>query len=168
MFYTCKYVSPLGALTLASDGENLCGVWFDDQTHFGQGAPGPWEENEVPVLAQTRRWLDAYFSGQTPPPSPPLRPEGTAFAKAVWEILLTIPHGQTVTYAKIAQQLGVASAQAVGGAIGRNPIAILIPCHRVVGSNGSLTGYAGGIARKQALLKLENALSPQGKCGKRY
>ena len=158
MFYTCKYASPLGLLTLASDGENLCGIWFDGQAFFGHGASGPWEEKEVPVLAQTRRWLDAYFAGQKPKSPPPMKPEGTPFRKAVWEILLTIPYGQTVTYGQIARQLGVASAQAVGGAVGHNPISILIPCHRVVGANGSLTGYAGGTQRKQALLELENAL----------
>lgn len=168
MIYTCKYESPLGMLTLASDAENLCGVWFDGQAYFGHSAPKPWQEKEVPVLTQTKCWLDAYFAGKTPPPLPPLRPEGTAFRKAVWEMLLTVPLGQTVTYGQLARQLGVACAQAVGGAVGHNPISILIPCHRVVGSDGSLTGYAGGIARKQALLELENAAAQLRKCGKRY
>lgn len=169
MYYTHRYNSPLGTLILASDGDALCGVWFEDQKHFGRGAPGPWEEREVPVLAQTRCWLDAYFSGQTPPPLPPLRPQGSPFAKSVWEILLTVPRGRTVTYGQIARQLGIPSAQAVGGAVGRNPISILIPCHRVVGSDGSLTGYAGGIERKTALLELENVLPETlRKNGKRY
>ena len=155
MIFISKYDSPLGMLTLASDGDALCGVWFDAQKHFAEGVPGPWTEKEVPVLAQTRHWLELYFSGQVPEDLPPLRPVGSEFAKAVWALLLTVPYGQTVTYGQLARQLGCRSAQAVGGAVGRNPISILVPCHRVVGSNGSLTGYAGGLARKQALLALE-------------
>ena len=155
VIYISKYASPLGMLTLASDAQALCGVWFDGQKHFGQGAAGSWEEKEVPVLTQTKHWLDLYFSGQVPDFLPPLRPEGSPFAKSVWAYLLTIPYGTTLTYGQIAQQLGCRSAQAVGGAVGRNPISILVPCHRVVGSNGALTGYAGGIQRKHGLLQLE-------------
>lgn len=157
MTYICKYPSPLGMLTLASDGETLCGVWFEGQKHFGEGVTEPWEEQEVPVLTQTKRWLDLYFAGQKPDFLPPLRPEGSAFAKAVWKILLQVPYGKTLTYGQIARQLDCRCAQAVGGAVGRNPISILIPCHRVVGSNGKLTGYAGGTQRKAALLELESA-----------
>ena len=155
MFYISTYDSPLGKLTLASDGQALCGIWFENQAHFGKGAPGPWQAEEVLVLRETRRWLDMYFSGQDPDFLPPLKPEGTPFQKEVWKILLRIPYGQTITYGQIAQELGCRSAQAVGGAVGRNPISILIPCHRVMGSNGNLSGYAGGPQRKLALLKLE-------------
>ncbi|MDO4281848.1 MAG: methylated-DNA--[protein]-cysteine S-methyltransferase, partial [Peptococcaceae bacterium] len=124
----------------------------------------PAREEPTPVLAQARRWLEAYFDGQSPealPPLPALAPQGTSFQKSVWEILRTIPYGQTVTYgdiaARIAAERGLKSmaAQAVGHAVAKNPISILIPCHRVVGKNGSLTGYAGGIDKKIALLALE-------------
>ena len=115
------------------------------------------EEKETPVLTETARWLDVYFSGKDPDILPPLHPQGSPFRQAVWNILLTIPRGQTMTYGEIARRLGVRSAQAVGGAVGHNPISILIPCHRVVGSDGSLTGYAGGFDRKTRLLQLEGA-----------
>lgn len=155
MIYISKYQSPLGMLTLASDGQALCGVWFEGQKYFGEGAPEPWEEQDVPVLTQTKRWLDLYFSGREPDFLPPLQPAGSPFRKAVWACLLRIPYGQTCSYGQIARELGCRSAQAVGGAVGHNPISILIPCHRVVGSDGTLTGYAGGTQRKLALLKLE-------------
>ena len=157
MTYTTNYVSPLGQLTLASDGEALCGLWFEGQKHFGRGASQPWKMGEVPVFAQTKRWLDLYFAGQAPDFLPPLAPQGTAFQQAVWKLLAEIPYGQTVTYGQIARKLGCPSAQAIGGAVGRNPISILIPCHRVVGGNGALTGYAGGTHRKLALLTLESS-----------
>lgn len=119
-------------------------------------------EQETPVLAEAKRWLDVYFSGKVPDFTPPLHPVGSAFRRSVWEILLQIPYGQTITYGEIARQLaekqGLArmSAQAVGGAVGHNEISIIIPCHRVVGTNGSLTGYAGGISKKEKLLEMEH------------
>ena len=162
MKYTAHYDSPLGGITLASDGEALTGLWFDGQKFFADTTGAHCEDcTSLPVLAETRRWLDIYFSGRIPSFVPSLRFECTEFRRRVWEILLTIPYGRTVSYGdiarRIAKQMGLAcmSAQAVGGAVGHNPISIIIPCHRVVGSDGSLTGYAGGMGRKQALLQLE-------------
>lgn len=163
MEYTHRYQSPLGDITLASDGEVLTGLWFDEQKYFLATLCKKHEEKDLPIFEQADHWLDLYFSGKEPDFTPSLSPKGTAFRKAVWDILLTIPYGQTLTYGeiagKIAKQRGLAqmSAQAVGGAVGHNPISIIIPCHRVVGSNGSLTGYAGGIERKVHLLTLEKA-----------
>ena len=165
MEYFRRYASPLGGVTLASDGQALCGLRFDGQAHsFPAPAPGAErEEKDLPVFEETGRWLDVYFSGREPGFTPPLAPGGTPFQRAVWELLLTVPYGQTVAYgalaARLAAQLGLArmSAQAVGGAAGRNPISLIIPCHRVVGSDGSLRGYAGGLWRKRALLALEGA-----------
>lgn len=161
MEYTHHYHSPLGGITLASDGESLTGLWFDGQKYFLDTLCKEHEERELPVFEQTAQWLDLYFSGTAPSFTPPLNPKVTAFRKAVSEIMLSIPYGQTMTYGEIASRLakqrGLSqmSAQAVGGAVGHNPISILIPCHRVVGANGSLTGYAGGIERKVQLLTLE-------------
>ena len=162
MKYTAHYDSPLGGITFASDGEALTGLWFDGQKFFADTLGAQYEDcTSLPVLAETRRWLDIYFSGRIPSFVPSLRFECTEFRRKVWEILLTIPYGHTVSYGdiarRIAKQMGLAcmSAQAVGGAVGHNPISIIIPCHRVVGSDGSLTGYAGGMERKQALLQLE-------------
>ncbi|MBR0227811.1 MAG: methylated-DNA--[Clostridia bacterium] len=157
MDYLCRYVSPLGEITLASDGEALVGLWFAGQKHFGAGLSGQTTKKPLPVFDQAVRWLDRYFSGKKPDCPPPLRPRGTAFQQAVWRRLLDIPYGHTVTYGEIAASLGLPSgaARAVGGAVGRNPISLIIPCHRVVGAHGSLTGYAGGIERKKRLLELE-------------
>ena len=163
MTYTWHYDSPLGRILLAADEIGLTGLWFDGQKYFARDLPGEHTKQEVPVLAETKRWLDVYFSGREPDFTPPLHPVGSAFRQSVWEILLQIPYGQTTTYGEIARRLaeerGLArmSAQAVGGAVGHNEIAIIIPCHRVVGANGSLTGYAGGIAKKKKLLELERA-----------
>ena len=163
MEYTCPYTSPLGRITLASDGEALTGLWFDGQKYFGATLCKEYEERSLPIFGQTRQWLDCYFSGEIPNFTPSLKPKATAFRKAVWEILLSIPYGRTMTYGEIAgviaRQKGLArmSAQAVGGAVGHNPISIIIPCHRVVGTDGSLTGYAGGVERKEKLLALEKA-----------
>ena len=153
MVYTLSLPSPLGDLTLASRGEALCGLWFHGQKYFAAGLPAEREERDLPVFRETRRWLEAYFSCSAPDFLPPLAPEGTPFRRRVWEALLTIPYGETVTYGELAQRLGTAP-RAVGSAVGRNPVSILIPCHRVVGSGG-LTGYAGGLERKRALLELE-------------
>lgn len=157
MDYTHAYVSPLGEITLASDGEALVGLWFAGQKHFGAGLSGQTAKKPLPVFDQADRWLDRYFSGKKPDCPPPLRPRGTAFQQSVWRRLLDIPYGHTVTYGEIAASLSLPSgaARAVGGAVGRNPISLIIPCHRVVGAHGSLTGYAGGIERKKRLLELE-------------
>lgn len=161
--YTCSYASPLGRITMASDGTALTGLWFDGQKHFAANLPRNHTEKDLPVFDQTTRWLDIYFHGQEPDFTPLLALSGTPFRRAVAGILLTIPYGTTMTYgqiaAKIAEQQGAKtmSAQAVGGAVGHNPISIFVPCHRVVGSSGSLTGYAGGMERKLQLLRLEGA-----------
>lgn len=163
MIYTSKYTSPLGGILLAADEVGLRGLWFDGQKYFARDLPDERTERETPVLSEAKRWLDLYFGGQEPDFLPPLHPVGTPFRQAVWEILLRIPYGKTVTYGEISKQLAEKmglermSAQAVGGAVGHNEISIIIPCHRVVGSNGSLTGYAGGINRKIKLLELERA-----------
>ena len=163
MIYTSKYTSPLGGILLAADEVGLRGLWFDGQKYFARDLPDERTERETPVLSEAKRWLDLYFDGQEPDFLPPLHPVGTPFRQAVWEILLRIPYGKTVTYGEISKQLAEKmglermSAQAVGGAVGHNKISIIIPCHRVVGSNGSLTGYAGGIDRKIKLLELEHA-----------
>lgn len=163
MIYTSKYTSPLGGILLAADEVGLRGLWFDGQKYFARDLPDERTERETPVLSEAKRWLDLYFGGQEPDFLPPLHPVGTPFRQAVWEILLRIPYGKTVTYGEISKQLAEKmglermSAQAVGGAVGHNKISIIIPCHRVVGSNGSLTGYAGGIDRKIKLLELEHA-----------
>lgn len=161
MTVVSHYASPLGAITLCSDGTAVTGLWFDGQKYFGRTLPAAYEEAAAPVLQQAEAYLTAYFAGRAPEALPPLRPAGTPFQQAVWAELLRIPRGQTTTYGRIAQALARRQAmarpcaQAVGSAVGRNPISILIPCHRVVGAGGSLTGYAGGIGKKLALLRLE-------------
>ena len=163
MIYTSKYTSPLGGILLAADEVGLRGLWFDGQKYFARGLSNERIEQETSVLTETKRWLDIYFTGKAPDFTPPLHPIGSAFRRSVWEILLQIPYGQTTTYGEIARQLAKKqgldrmSAQAVGGAVGHNEISIIIPCHRVVGTSGSLTGYAGGIERKVKLLELERA-----------
>lgn len=161
MQYLGRYTSPLGDITLGSDGESLIGLWFDGEKFFCDKITEDTEEGNLPVFDTTRRWLDVYFSGRAPDFTPPLREIGSDFQLAVWQILRTIPFGHTVTYGdiagRLARQRGLArmSAQAVGGAVGHNAISIIVPCHRVVGANGSLTGYAGGVDKKQKLLTLE-------------
>lgn len=152
-----RYESPLGSILLAADQTGLTGLWFVGQKYFPSFSDGNFFENETPVLTEAKHWLSLYFSGKEPDFLPPLHPQGSSFRQAVWNVLLIIPRGQTMTYGEIARRLNVRSAQAVGGAVGHNPISILIPCHRVVGSDGSLTGYAGGLARKEWLLHLEGA-----------
>ena len=153
MGHTMQYTSPLGELVLASDGEALIGAWFAGQAHFGLGL-GAHQERSDAVLQAAAHWLDDYFAGKAPGALPKLRPRSTDFQQAVWAKLLEIPRGETTTYGAIAAALG-SSARAVGGAVGRNPISVFIPCHRVLGAGGALTGYAGGIERKTALLKTE-------------
>ena len=161
MIYSYHYASPLGGITLAGDGEALTGLWFDGQKHFPHNLTADSTEAALPVFTQTVRWLDIFFSGKEPGFMPPISLYTTPFRKAVYTILLTIPYGHTVTYGEIAgilaEQRGMQrmSAQAVGGAVGHNPISIIIPCHRVIGADGSLTGYAGGPDRKKRLLRLE-------------
>lgn len=155
MSYTTHYDSPLGGITLASDGKALTGLWFEGQRHFGSTLGGVASPAELPFFDDTRRWLDIYFSGRPPGFTPPLALHGTPFQQRVWDSLCAIPYGETITYGELARRLGVGSAQAVGGAVGHNPIALVVPCHRVVGSGGALTGYAAGLDRKQALLQLE-------------
>ena len=160
MFYT-ELESPVGKLLLVSDGENLTGLYMEQERRiFPQ-----WQRREdLPVFCAARRWLDAYFAGDAPKETVPLKLEGTAFQTRIWEILLTIPYGETRTYGSIAGQLAremgmkKMSAQAVGQAVSRNPVSILVPCHRVVGTGGKLTGYAGGIDRKAWLLRHEGVL----------
>lgn len=153
--------SPLGPILLAGDGEALTGLWFLGQKYEGAGVPenAPTDET-LPVFETARAWLRAYFAGETLPEPPPLRPAGTDFQKAVWQRLLAIPYGERRTYGGLAGELETilgrkTSARAVGSAVRRNPISLMIPCHRVVGSGGSLTGYAGGLERKKFLLALE-------------
>ena len=163
MEYIHHYVSPLGGITEASDGERLIGLWFDGQKYFADALDAEYEEKPLPIFELTDRWLDIYFSGREPDFTPPLYMKTSEFRKAVWEVMLTIPYGKTMTYGEIAEtiakQRGIArmSAQAVGGAVGHNSISLIIPCHRVVGTNGSLIGYAGGIDKKVKLLQLEKA-----------
>lgn len=155
----CRYESPVGPLRLASDGQAVTGLWMEGQKYFAATLEGAVKEESLPIFDAARTWLDAYFAGRVPPAPPPLSPQGSPFRQAVWRLLLEIPYGQTTTYGALAQTLrdrGVrAAAQAVGGAVGHNPISILIPCHRVVGADGSLTGYAGGVNVKWRLLNLE-------------
>ncbi len=162
MIYLDCYLSPIGKIILASDGVNLTGLWFEGQKHFEFDLNGVKNENDIAVLVNTKKWLDIYFSGSNPDFSIPLLFEGTAFQKEVWEILCSISYGETITYGdiskQIARQRGFAqmSAQAVGNAVGKNKISIIVPCHRVIGADRSLVGYAGGLDRKTYLLRLEN------------
>lgn len=163
MQYTSTYLSPLGGILLAADEMGLTGLWFEGQKYFALYLQKEHEAKELPIFEETKRWLDLYFSGRQPDFKLPLHFTGTEFQNEVWQILSSIPYGQTMTYGEIAKQLAEKrgavrmSAQAVGGAVGHNEISIIVPCHRVVGSNGNLTGYAGGIDKKIALLKLEGA-----------
>lgn len=162
MMYVQQYHSPLGGILLAADEAGLTGLWFDGGKYFAATLSAAYVQQETPILMEAKRWMDVYFSGQEPHFLPPLHPIGSAFRQSVWQLLLQIPYGQTATYGEIAQRLarqrGIAriSAQAVGGAVGHNGISLMIPCHRVVGANGSLVGYAGGIYRKKKLLELEH------------
>ncbi len=161
MNFVIHHNSPLGKITLASDGVSLNGLWFEGQAYLGSTLTGDEKEKDLPIFEDTRAWLDVYFAGKEPEFTPQLSLLGTPFRKSIWEILLTIPYGQTVTYGEIAKVyamqkgLNKMSAQAVGGAVAHNPISLIVPCHRVIGSDGSLTGYAGGIERKRRLQELE-------------
>ena len=167
MTYTQTYSSPLGELLLSADDMGLSGLWFAGQRYCARTLPPGAVSRETPVLTASKRWLDCYFSGARPDFLPPLHLIGTDFQQAVWNLLLEIPYGQTVTYGALARtlarQLGkpAMSAQAVGATVGRNPVSIIVPCHRVVGADGNLTGYAGGVERKLQLLQLEGADLPR-------
>ena len=162
MDFTHRFNSPLGGITLASDGEALTGLWFDGQKYFAASLEKEHEERMLPVFDLADKWLDLYFSGSEPGFLPPLLMRTTEFRKTVWEILLSIPYGKTMTYGEIADRIAAGrrlsrmSAQAVGGAVAHNAISLMIPCHRVVGMDGSLTGYAGGLEKKIWLLEMEN------------
>lgn len=164
MTYTSTFSSPLGEILLASDGENLTGLWFYNQKYFAANLSKTPTETHLPVFDCTKKWLDIYFEGKRPDFMPPLSFTGSSFQKAVWQELLSIPYGKTTTYGEITKALASksgknVSAQAVGGAVGRNPVSIIVPCHRVIGASGSLTGYAGGIVKKEFLLKLEGSFT---------
>lgn len=160
--FLMKYASPLGSLTLAEENGKIIGLWMEHQKYFPMLSG---TQQETPALRQAADWLDRYFAGQCPSPAElPLAPKGSDFRQAVWQILLQIPYGKTTTYgaiaAALARQRGIhtMSAQAVGGAVGHNPISVIIPCHRVLGADGSLIGYAGGTERKQWLLDFEQQM----------
>ncbi|MDR2943876.1 MAG: methylated-DNA--[protein]-cysteine S-methyltransferase [Methanosarcinales archaeon] len=162
MYYQTNYASPFGRLLLASDGENIIGLWIEGQKYHGSALFDMKENNDLPVFADAKNWLDRYFAGEKPAASElPLAPIGGEFRQTVWKILCSVPYGKCVTYGGIAKKTAARmnkpnmSCRAVGGAVGHNPISIIIPCHRVVGSNGSLTGYAGGIDKKIKLLEHE-------------
>ena len=161
MKYVNYYQSPLGNILLAADETGLTGLWFEWQKYYAKGLNTDFMTKKIPVFEETKHWLDIYFSGNEPDFTPPLHLVGTDFQEDVWKILLKIPYGHTTTYSGIAKEVAAnrglknMSAQAVGGAVGRNPISIIVPCHRVIASNGSLTGYAGGIDKKIYLLEIE-------------
>lgn len=166
MQYINHYESPMGGVLLAADGEGLTGLWFEGGKHYAEGLAPGYEEKDLPVFGLAKHWLTVYFSGREPDFLPPLHLEGSPFRMAVWEVLRGIPYGKTVSYGEIAkavakrQGLSGMSAQAVGGAVGHNRVSILVPCHRVVGADGNLTGYAGGLDRKARLLALEKSGLP--------
>lgn len=160
----CRYVSPLGEITLAGRQDQLIGLWIEGQKYFAQSVTEEIVDCDSPALREAKAWLDCYFAGERPKPGRlTLQPEGSSFRKVVWKLLCDIPYGQVATYGEIARKaaarMGKArmSAQAAGGAVGHNPISIIIPCHRVVGADGSLTGYGGGIQKKIWLLEHEGA-----------
>ncbi|HIR04078.1 MAG: methylated-DNA--[protein]-cysteine S-methyltransferase [Acutalibacteraceae bacterium] len=165
MYYSMRYLSPLGPLVVVSDGKHIVGLWMEGQKYFSDTIKEtPTEKESLPALQAAKNWLDRYFSGQKPESGELLlAPAGGDFRQEVWDILRSIPYGRVTTYGQIAKAIAKKrriksmSAQAVGGAVGRNPISIMIPCHRVIGANGSLTGYAGGLSKKKKLLELENA-----------
>lgn len=160
MNYINYYNSPIGKITMGSDGRSLIGLWFENAKYFGNTLTSETQEKILPIFEETKNWLDIYFSGKNPDFTPKLKLEGSEFHIAVWNVLKEIPYGQTTTYGEIAKKVGKSkmSAQAVGGAVGHNPVLIIIPCHRVIGKNGDLIGYAGGLDLKKQLLDNENLL----------
>ena len=157
--YTAHVPSPLGGILLVSDGDALCGLYFEGQKHYPSELVAE-EKEDAPVFEKTLSWLEQYFAGKKPEADIPLHFDGTTFQQSVWELLREISYGETVSYGELAgkleEQIGKpCSARAIGGAVGRNPVAIIVPCHRVLGADGSLTGYAGGVERKKRLLEIE-------------
>lgn len=168
--YICRYASPLGNITLAGAGRVLTGLWFEGQAHYGATLTGCEREGEQECFNEARAWLDTYFTSGVPANLPELRPQGSAYCRQVWELLCEVERGDTVTYGELARRYAARTgrctgARAIGMAVGRNPISIMIPCHRVVGADGSLTGYAGGLERKRALLMLERGTDRMGSPG---
>ena len=165
MIYTSTYTTPIGDVLLASKNNELIGLWFEGQKYYLNSINEEMQvKNEEEILKKTKNWLDRYFKGEKPSIKEiKINPNGSDFRKEVWKILCKIPYGKTITYKEIAEKLAKEkglksmSAQAIGGAVGHNPISIIIPCHRVVGSDGKLTGYAGGLDKKEYLLKLEQS-----------
>lgn len=170
LYYT-EYMSPVGVLTVAGTISGLTGLWLEGQKYHGadflksrnaEKAEGYTKISEIPPIASACNWLDIYFSGNIPDVTPPLSLSGTAFRLRVWKLLGEIPYGQTVSYGELARRLGAEedgkyiSPRAVGGAVGHNPVSIIVPCHRVTGADGNLCGYAGGESRKRFLIKLES------------
>jgi methylated-DNA-[protein]-cysteine S-methyltransferase len=157
MYYQTIYSSPIGKITLASDGKNIVGLWNEDQKYHGHSLPEKTiEKDDLPAFGIVKNWLDRYFAGKRPTLNElPVAPIGSDFRQRVWNALCEIPYGEVTTYGDIAKKIKCSSARAIGGAVGHNPISIIIPCHRVIGSNGSLTGYAGGLDKKIILLRLE-------------
>ena len=151
------YDSPLGGITLAGEENALTGLWFDGQAHFASTLGPDARPGSLPVFDEAIRWLDIYFNGTEPDFTPRLDLRGTPFQLLVWKALLNIPYGETVNYGELARRLGCRSSRAIGSAVGRNPISLIVPCHRVIGADGRLTGYAGGLVRKSRLLELEKA-----------
>ena len=163
MFYSMQYKTPIGDCLLVSDEENLVGLWFEGQKYYCTMKENIKAGQQTEVLRQTKEWLDGYFSGEKPCISKlKIKPKGSEFQQAVWDVLCEIPYGEVITYGEVAKIIAkqyhrkTMSAQAVGGAVGHNPVSIIIPCHRVVGANGNLTGYAGGMQKKKWLLKHES------------
>lgn len=165
MQYTSTYQTPVGEILLACDGAGLTGLWFKGGKYYALNLDKEHEPRETPFFSQAARWLDIYFSGREPDFMPPIHMIGSPFQLSVWELLRKIPYGETTTYGEIARSLAAErglphmSAQAVGGAVGHNPISIIVPCHRVIGANGNLTGYAGGLQKKKKLLAYEGVLT---------
>lgn len=161
MKFVSTYKSPLGNMIMSSDGDNLTGLWFENQKYFDLSLVTKCENQQLPVFDKTKQWLDIYFCKEKPNFTPEIKFDASAFRQQVWNILLEIPYGSVVTYGEIAKRIAESrgveriSAQAVGGAVGHNPISIIVPCHRVIGANGNLTGYAGGLDKKKYLLDLE-------------
>ena len=153
MKYRSEYESPLGTIVLGADEDALCGLWFQDQK-YAESTLAEAVSAERPVFDLARAWLDGYFQGKKELPQIPLKLTGTPFQVRVWEALRTIPYGTVLTYGELAAALN-SSPRAIGSAVGRNPVSLIIPCHRVIGKNGQLIGYAGGLARKEYLLKME-------------
>ncbi len=160
MYYSTSYDSPLGEILIVSDGKSIVGCWFNGQKHFKSTVDETIAKNDLKIFSKVTKWFDDYFECKNPEIDFKLNPKGSDFRQKVWKILSEIPYGETVTYGEIASRISpTMSAQAVGGAVGANPIAIIIPCHRVLGKNGKLTGYAAGLDKKIELLKIENILN---------